>query len=103
VKRKVRAVTIGIFLALPTALAGQHMHFGLPFFDNVENKYGYMDANCRMVIPARFDEAFDFTEGLAAVKIGDKWVHRLERATRHCSPIRRCVSFRGRAGECATR
>jgi len=73
VKRKIRALAIGILLALPTALGGQEMHFGLPFLVAVDSKYGYMDASCRMVIPARFDEAFEFTEGLAAVKAGDKW------------------------------
>jgi len=32
-----------------------------------------MDASCRMVIPAQFSEAFEFSEGLAAVKVGQKW------------------------------
>jgi hypothetical protein len=73
VSGKVRAFAILILLAVPTALAGRNMHFELPFLVVVDNKYGYMDASCRMVIPARFDEAFDFTEGLAAVKTGDKW------------------------------
>jgi len=73
VKRKVRALAIVILLARPTALGGREMHFGLPFLVAVDSKYGYMDANCRMVVPAQFDEAFEFTEGLAAVKAGDKW------------------------------
>ncbi len=73
VKRKVRALAIVILLARPTALGGREMHFGLPFLVAVDSKYGYMGANCRMVVPAQFDEAFEFTEGLAAVKAGDKW------------------------------
>lgn len=53
--------------------SAQNRHFGLPFLVRVNGNYGYMDANCRMVIPARYAEAFDFTEGLAAVKIGQNW------------------------------
>jgi hypothetical protein len=98
-KRKVGAIAIGILLALPAALAGQHMHFESPFMVAVDSKFGYMDATCRMVIPARFAVAFDFIEGLAAVKIGDKWgVHRPERQRCHCSKLCGCISLRGRAG-----
>jgi hypothetical protein len=55
------------------AASAQNRHFGLPFLVSIDNKYGFMDANCRMVIPAQYGEAFDFTDGLAAVKIGEKW------------------------------
>ncbi len=34
-----------------------------------EYKWGYVDKEGRMVIPAQFDGAWDFHEGLAAVKI----------------------------------
>lgn len=54
-------------------MAAQQSHFGLPFLVQVNQKYGFLDANCRMAIPAQYTEAFDFTEGLAAVKIGGKW------------------------------
>ena len=40
-------------------------------------KYGFQDASGKMVIPLQFDDARDFHEGLAAVRIGDwsnaKW------------------------------
>jgi len=91
VKCKVRALAIGILLALPAAVGGQEMHFGLPYLVSVDGKYGYMDANCRMVVPARFDEAFEFTGGLAAVKAGDKWgyIDRSGQSTRavHCGAL----------------
>lgn len=38
-----------------------------------DRKYGYIDRNGNMVILARFEEARDFSEGLATVKIGDKY------------------------------
>ena len=53
--------------------SAQNRHFGLPFLVRIDGNYGYMDGNCRMVIPAQYGEAFDFTEGLAAVKIGQNW------------------------------
>jgi hypothetical protein len=73
VKPKARTLAIAILLVLPMALASQHMHVELPFLVAVDGKYGYMDGNCRMAVPARFDGAFEFTEGLAAVKAGDEW------------------------------
>jgi hypothetical protein len=42
-----------------------------PFFR--DNKFGYIDLNGKIVIPAQFDDARDFSEGLATVKIGDKY------------------------------
>ena len=41
-----------------------------PFCKN--DKCGYMDKNCKVVINPRFDEAWDFSEGLAWVEIGGK-------------------------------
>jgi hypothetical protein len=38
-----------------------------------DNKFGYIDRNGNIVIPARFEDARDFSEGLATVKIGDKY------------------------------
>jgi len=37
------------------------------------DKYGYIDANGRGIIPIQFDEAAPFSEGLAAVRVGEKW------------------------------
>lgn len=36
----------------------------------IEDKYGYIDINEKMVIEPRFDFAYDFSEGLAPVRIG---------------------------------
>ncbi|HEY9296759.1 MAG TPA: WG repeat-containing protein, partial [Phormidium sp.] len=36
-------------------------------------KYGYIDQSGKVVITAQFDEAFDFSEGMAKVKIADKF------------------------------
>lgn len=62
-----------IILCGVVAVAAQNRHFGLPFLVTIDGKSGFMDANCHMVVPAQFDEAMYFSEGLAAVKIGGKW------------------------------
>ncbi|WP_298788286.1 WG repeat-containing protein [uncultured Campylobacter sp.] len=36
-------------------------------------KYGYVDKSGRTIIPPRYDEATYFSEGLASVRIADKW------------------------------
>lgn len=38
-----------------------------------ERKYGFINTNGKIVIPARYDEVGAFCEGLAAVKINNKW------------------------------
>lgn len=38
-----------------------------------ENKWGYMDPEGNMAIPASFDHTADFSEGLAPVRLGKKW------------------------------
>jgi WG containing repeat len=48
-------------------------HFDQPFLVGIGDKDGFIDAGCRMVIPAQYSEAFDFTEGLTAIKVGQKW------------------------------
>lgn len=69
-----RVVNIGAFiLCTVIEVSAQHLHFGLPFSVSIDDKDGFMDSNCHMVVPARYDEALDFSEGLAAVKIGEKW------------------------------
>jgi hypothetical protein len=36
-------------------------------------KYGFVDVTGKIVIDLRFDRAHDFSEGRAAVKVGDRW------------------------------
>jgi hypothetical protein len=72
--RRIHAIAIAVMvLCSGAATSAQNRHFGLPFVVTINGKYGFADANCRMVIPAQYSEAFDFSEGLAAVKIGQKW------------------------------
>jgi hypothetical protein len=51
----------------PVSLSSERFRF---FRDN---KFGYIDRNGKLVIPARFEQASDFSEGLATVKIGEKY------------------------------
>ncbi|GEM_PF-3071686 len=39
----------------------------------VSAKYGYIDASGAMLIKPQLDEAFTFSEGLAAVSVHDRW------------------------------
>lgn len=43
-----------------------------PVWDE-RGKYGFIDVSGRVRISAQFDGALPFTEGLAAVRLGDKW------------------------------
>jgi len=36
-------------------------------------KYGFIDLNGKIIIPATFDEATHFGEGLAGVRVGEQW------------------------------
>jgi hypothetical protein len=38
-----------------------------------DQKYGFLDRKGRIICPPQFDQAFDFSEGLAAVASGNKW------------------------------
>jgi len=38
----------------------------------INDKYGYIDANGKMVIPPQFDLALSFNSGLALVYVGGK-------------------------------
>ncbi|MBW4577893.1 MAG: WG repeat-containing protein [Aphanothece sp. CMT-3BRIN-NPC111] len=60
------------FAALPT------FQFSLPAVSRlkpveIDSKYGYRDQNGQIVIQPDFDEAGEFSEGLAAIKIGSKF------------------------------
>jgi hypothetical protein len=46
----------------------------LGLFHIIRNgKYGYIDSKGKIVIQPQFDEADEFSEGLAPIRIGDKW------------------------------
>jgi len=66
-----------VLCALPTTNSGSiHFSAGLsPFPTSVKGgfKYGFVDSACRVVIPAKFDGAGEFSEGLAAFQQGEKW------------------------------
>jgi WG containing repeat len=36
-------------------------------------RFGYIDRTGKIIIPAKFDDARNFSEGLASVSIGEKW------------------------------
>lgn len=40
----------------------------------VGEKWGYIDNNNKFIIEAQFDEAGEFSEGLAAVRVGGQWI-----------------------------
>jgi hypothetical protein len=39
----------------------------------IEGKFGFVDAANRLVVQPIYDEVRDFSEGLAAVRLGDRW------------------------------
>lgn len=44
-----------------------------PFGQELKAKWGFVDEKARIVIPSKFDGALDFSEGRAAVQVGNKW------------------------------
>lgn len=44
----------------------------IAFYDELK-KIGWKDSSGNIVIPAKFDDVRDFSEGLSSVKIGKKW------------------------------
>ncbi len=53
------------------AWSGAQENSLLPIHKN--GKAGYIDGNGKVVIPLRFDEARNFSEGLAPVRVSDDW------------------------------
>ncbi len=45
----------------------------------VMHEIGFVDSTGKLVIPRQFDDAQDFSEGLAAVSVNSKWGY-----TEHC-------------------
>jgi hypothetical protein len=54
-------------------VAAQDSLSGDLFIINVNGKKGFIDKTGKVMIEPRFEQAEDFSEGLAAVKIGDWW------------------------------
>lgn len=46
---------------------------GLAAIGDFNSNYGFIDRTGAMVIEARFQFTYGFTEGLAAVQMGDRW------------------------------
>ena len=42
---------------------------------NINGKWGYIDKSGTLVIPARYDDAWDFSEGLAHVNLNGRWFY----------------------------
>ena len=42
-------------------------------YELINVKYGFVNKNGEVVIPCKYDEARSFSEGIAAVRLGDKW------------------------------
>lgn len=39
----------------------------------INGKWGYIDTRGNIIIPLQFEEADQFSEGMAAVKVAGKW------------------------------
>lgn len=63
-----------IWLGKGYNMDGEYSYFneGLANIEK-DGKWGYININGKMVVPAIYDEAYSFRDGLALVKKGDKW------------------------------
>ena len=61
--------TLFLCLLLAASAAGQEL---MPM-QNLSGKYGFIDKQGHTVIPCKYDDAWHFSEGLAAVKLNGKW------------------------------
>ena len=63
-----------IILMICFILAGTAVHAQLtPFYSATNDKYGYKDGGGKIVVEPRYDLAYPFTEGLAAVRLDGKY------------------------------
>jgi hypothetical protein len=71
----ITAVLAVFFVFAPLVKAGDRDQPGspIPWRQKESGKWGYIDKTRTFVIPAQFDEARDFFEGLASVRTGDKY------------------------------
>jgi len=59
--------------AIPPEMGGESSFSEGLAVVKLNGKYGYMDTQGRVVIPARFDQARSFSEGLALVQVNGTW------------------------------
>ena len=69
----IKVLLVAAVVFVSATAAAQERHFDAPFSVKIQNKHGFMDESCRMVVPAQFDATLDFTEGLAAVEVNGRW------------------------------
>lgn len=60
---------LGCSTALAATTVGNGFHDGLAWFKDDSNQYGYIDTTGAMVITPRFNQAFDFSNGLGLVNV----------------------------------
>lgn len=76
-----------IILMICFILAGTAVHAQLtPFYSVTDDKYGYKDGGGKIVVEPRYDLAYPFTEGLAAVRLAGKYGYLNESGKEIVSP-----------------
>ena len=58
----------------------------VPFFSADGNKYGYKDSTGKVIVTPKYDLAYDFSEGLAAVRINGKYGYVNEKGKELVAP-----------------
>lgn len=59
-------ITLSVLLAFSTPVLAD------PFVVKINNQFSFIDETGKLVIPAKYDDARDFSDGLASVKINDE-------------------------------
>jgi hypothetical protein len=58
----------------------------IPFYSATNDKYGYKDGQGKIVVAPRYDLAYSFTEGMAAVRLAGKYGYLNESGKEVVSP-----------------
>lgn len=72
--RQMRLLLATLFIVVSSVAYGEDASIEKPrelFPVDVDGKYGYIDKTAQMVIVPKFDDASDFSEGLARVRVGN--------------------------------